>query len=48
MRNNDTRLASTKNTKNKHKMISKKEKINAVRGAIFPDATGILDLNAFS
>jgi len=48
MRNKDRRFISTKIIKAKHRNISEREKINAVRGAILPEATGILDLNGFS
>ncbi len=39
---------SIKTVNAKHKIISENEKINAVRGAIFPDATSKSDLITFS
>ncbi len=48
MRNKDRRFTSTRITKAKHKIVNKREKINAVRGVILPAATGRLDLNAFA
>src|SRR3989337_4191184 len=37
-----------KNKKNKHKMTSKKEKINVLLGVSRPEATGRFDLTSFS
>lgn len=39
---------STRTTRVKHEIINRKEKINAVLGAIRPEAMGISDLNRFS
>jgi hypothetical protein len=36
------------NTKTKHEMTSKKEKINVLLGVIRPEATGRCDLTSFS
>ena len=48
MRNKDRRFAATKVIRTKHEIINNEERINAVRGAILPEATGRLDLNAFA